>query len=448
MGYPPENPQDSCVSLTHPPRETTLPPRMQHRTRPGRIEVIAGVMFSGKSEELIRRVRRAVIAKNQVQVFKSHLDARYAGLYSISTHDGGLVEAEPVDSSDEIMTRRRPDTQVLAVDEVQFLDDGIVDVANTLADQGVRIVLAGIDMDFRGLPFGPMPALPAIAQRFGSDVLAPDGSLDRAALRSKVMGDQAALDALNAIVHPAVRRRRDDLAREARERGDVLVVNDIPLLFEVLEPGQFDAVVLVDAGVPLRRTRLRAMRGLSNEEADRMIAAQMPAERKRPRSDFVIDNDGSLPQLEHAARRVFEALRRRAARAALGRPAQSLLLAAADGEGKRAASPLDAIVGRYSDAGLAVRRVTGGSAVEKALARADPPPDAIVATVGAAATVERAWERAGRPGLLVLLSDDPDPVAVRLDLRPWGADRLRLVEPGASGVAPRPDLFPSANPLG
>src|SRR5256884_5953570 len=164
MGYPPENPQDSCVSLTHPPRETTLPPRMQHRTRPGRIEVIAGVMFSGKSEELIRRVRRAVIAKNQVQVFKSHLDARYAALYPISPHDGGLVEAEPVDSSDEIMTRRRRDTQVLAVDEVQFLDDGIVDVANTLADQGVRIVLAGIDMDFRGLPFGPMPALLAIAE--------------------------------------------------------------------------------------------------------------------------------------------------------------------------------------------------------------------------------------------------------------------------------------------
>ena len=137
---------------------------MQHRTRPGRIEVIAGVMFSGKSEELIRRVRRAVIAKNHVQVFKSHLDARYAGLYSISTHDGGVVEAEPVDSSEEIITRRRPETQVLAVDEVQFLDDGIVPVANTLADQGVRIVLAGIDMDFRGLPFGPMPALLAIAE--------------------------------------------------------------------------------------------------------------------------------------------------------------------------------------------------------------------------------------------------------------------------------------------
>src|SRR5207245_8228688 len=128
--------------------------------------------------------------------------------------------------------------------------------------------------------------LDAIAGRLAADVLAPDGSLDRAALRSKVMGDQAGLDALNAIVHPAVRRRRDELAREARERGDVLVVNDIPLLFEVLDPEQFDLVVLVDAAVPLRRTRLRAMRCLSNEEADRMIAAQMPAERKRPRRQF------------------------------------------------------------------------------------------------------------------------------------------------------------------
>jgi len=133
-------------------------------TRSGWIEVIAGVMFSGKSEELIRRVRRAVIARKRVQVFKSHLDARYAGLYTLSTHDGGTVEAEPVDSSEEIMGRRRPDTEVVAVDEVQFLDDGIVSVANALADQGVRVVLAGIDMDFRGLPFGPMPTLLAVAE--------------------------------------------------------------------------------------------------------------------------------------------------------------------------------------------------------------------------------------------------------------------------------------------
>src|SRR5881296_4275760 len=174
--------------------------------------------------------------------------------------------------------------------------------------------------------------LAAIAGRFGADVLAPGGSLDRAALRAKVMGDDAALAALNAIVHPAVQQRRLQLQRAAAERGDAIVINDIPLLFEALDPVQFHAVVLVDAPVPLRRARLRTLRGLSNEEADRMIAAQMPAERKRPRSHFVIDNDGSVAELELAARAVFKELRRRAARAALGRPAQSLLLAAEEPE--------------------------------------------------------------------------------------------------------------------
>jgi len=136
----------------------------QQAGRPGWIEVIAGVMFSGKSEELIRRVRRAVIAKKQVQVFKSHLDARYAGLYSISSHDGVTVEAEPVDSAEEIGRRLRNETEVLAVDEAQFLDDGIIDLSNRLADQGVRVILAGTDVDFRGLPFGPMPTLMCIAE--------------------------------------------------------------------------------------------------------------------------------------------------------------------------------------------------------------------------------------------------------------------------------------------
>jgi dephospho-CoA kinase len=154
--------------------------------------------------------------------------------------------------------------------------------------------------------------LAAIARRFGADVLASDGSLDRAALRAKVMGDDAALAALNAIVHPAVRQRRADLIRAARARGDLLVVNDIPLLFEVLDPAEFDVVVLVDAPVALRRTRLRAMRGLANAEADRMIAAQMPAERKRGRSHYVIDNEGTLQQLEADARGLFDALAARA----------------------------------------------------------------------------------------------------------------------------------------
>jgi dephospho-CoA kinase len=287
--------------------------------------------------------------------------------------------------------------------------------------------------------------LAAIVRRFGADVLASDGTLDRAALRGKVMGDQAALDALNSIVHPAVRHRREELSRAAWERGDILVVHDIPLLFEVLDPTQFDVVVLVDASAALRRTRLRGMRGLSIGDADRMIAAQMPAERKRPRSHFTIDNDGSLEALERQARAVFEELRRRAAVAALGRPAHSLLLVGRDASADPA---LDAIGARYADAGLTVRRIGGGAvAIENALSQPDAAPDAIVATRGAAATTEEAWGRTGRRGVLVWLSDDPDPVAVRLDLRPWGHERLRLVEAGGAGLAPRPDLFPSSNPL-
>lgn len=131
----------------------------------GWIEVISGVMFSGKSEELLRRVRRAVIAKRTVQVFKSHLDERYGGLASVSTHDGGMIPSEPISTSAELMEKVRPETAVVAVDEVQFLDQGVVDVANALADRGLRVILAGTDMDFRGAPFGALPALLAIAER-------------------------------------------------------------------------------------------------------------------------------------------------------------------------------------------------------------------------------------------------------------------------------------------
>ena len=131
----------------------------------GWIEVISGVMFSGKSEELIRRVRRAVLARKKVQVFKSHLDERYGGVQVISSHNGVRIDAEPIQSSVEVMERTRADTEVVAVDEVQFLDDGIVSVANALADRGVRIILAGTDMDFRGRPFGPMGALLAVAEK-------------------------------------------------------------------------------------------------------------------------------------------------------------------------------------------------------------------------------------------------------------------------------------------
>jgi thymidine kinase len=130
----------------------------------GWIEVICGVMFSGKSEELIRRVRRAIIAKKKVQVFKSHLDERYAGIYRISSHDGRSVDAVPIDTPEQIAQLVLPDTQVVAIDEAQFLDPSIVDLATALANRGTRVILAGTDSDFRGEPFGPMPQLLAIAE--------------------------------------------------------------------------------------------------------------------------------------------------------------------------------------------------------------------------------------------------------------------------------------------
>jgi thymidine kinase len=130
----------------------------------GWVEVIAGSMFSGKSEELIRRVRRSMIARKRVQVFKSHLDNRYTGVFSVGSHDGRTVEAVPVDSAAQVATRLDPNAQVIAIDEVQFLDDAIVALASDLADRGRRVILAGIDTDFRGEPFGPMPKLLCLAE--------------------------------------------------------------------------------------------------------------------------------------------------------------------------------------------------------------------------------------------------------------------------------------------
>jgi len=121
-------------------------------------------MFSGKSEELIRRVRRAVIAGKRVQVFQSHFDDRFIGIHSVTTHDGITVEAQPVDSALEIMRLIRADTEVAAIDEAQFLDEGIVSICTTLANRSIRVILAGTDTDFRGEPFGCMPDLMAVAE--------------------------------------------------------------------------------------------------------------------------------------------------------------------------------------------------------------------------------------------------------------------------------------------
>ena len=121
-------------------------------------------MFSGKSEELIRRVRRAMIGRKRVQVFKSHLDARYAGIYSVSSHDGRTVEAIPADSAAQIAQQIDPMANVIAIDEAQFMDRGIIPLVTSLASRGRRVIVAGTDTDFRGEPFGAMPELMAIAE--------------------------------------------------------------------------------------------------------------------------------------------------------------------------------------------------------------------------------------------------------------------------------------------
>ena len=136
---------------------------MKHHS--GCIEVICGSMFCGKSEELIRRVRRAIIAKQKVKVFKPSIDDRY-GIQNVTSHTGQTVEAVPVKSSQDILELANGGTTVVAIDEAQFFDAGIVNVVQELADTyNIRVILAGLDLDFRGEPFGPMPHLMSIAEK-------------------------------------------------------------------------------------------------------------------------------------------------------------------------------------------------------------------------------------------------------------------------------------------
>ncbi len=136
-------------------------PYMQPRG--GWIELICGSMFSGKTEELIRRVRRAEIARQRVQVFKPALDDRYSQNH-VWSHSGVHCEAEVVEQASQILDLLRPETNVVAIDEAQFLDWSVADVARLLADRGLRVIVAGLDTDFRGEPFGPMPLLLAEAE--------------------------------------------------------------------------------------------------------------------------------------------------------------------------------------------------------------------------------------------------------------------------------------------
>jgi len=130
----------------------------------GSVEVICGSMFSGKTDELIRRLVRAVIARQKVQVFKPAVDVRYA-VEKVTSHAGADFDAIPVEQAADIRSKLEPDATVVGIDEAQFMDAEVAIIARELADRGVRVLVAGLDQDFRGEPFGPMPALMALPER-------------------------------------------------------------------------------------------------------------------------------------------------------------------------------------------------------------------------------------------------------------------------------------------
>jgi dephospho-CoA kinase len=189
---------------------------------------------------------------------------------------------------------------------------GKSEIATMLADRGATVIDA--DLLAREAVEPHTQALRDIIKRWGKDVLNEDGSLDRAALRQIVFADQSELDALNRIVHPGVTRLRDREIAQARERGDPIVICVIPLLFERNIVDEFDAIVLVDAPRPLRLERLVATRGMEATDAMNMIASQMPAELKRARADYVIENNGSLQDLERDVNALWSSLQRDAQR--------------------------------------------------------------------------------------------------------------------------------------
>lgn len=137
---------------------------MQDQPGGGHVELICGSMFSGKTEELLRRIRRAEIARRRIQIFKPRLDNRY-GLDKVASHNGvARSDAVVVENAEEILGLVQPETEVVAIDEIQFFDWTIADVCSALADRGKRVIAAGLDQDFRGEPFGPMPLLMALAE--------------------------------------------------------------------------------------------------------------------------------------------------------------------------------------------------------------------------------------------------------------------------------------------
>ena len=184
-------------------------------------------------------------------------------------------------------------------------------VSRLFSERGATIIDA--DVLARRVVERGTPAYDEIIRRWGNDVVGPDGELDRAALRRLVFTDQEQLEALNAIIHPEVNRLRTRLLDDARARGDRIVIGESPLLFERGLVDEVERIVLVDAPRPLRLERLVRHRGLAETEAMNMIAAQMPAELKRARADYIIDNTGTVNELEERVSEVWAALEREAA---------------------------------------------------------------------------------------------------------------------------------------
>ena len=242
-------------------------------------------------------------------------------------------------------------------------------VSSLLAELGATIIDA--DRIVRELQQPGSPVLDKIIYEFGSEFLLADGNLDRARLRNVVAGDPQALARLNAIVHPRVAEERERRLTQAQSDGNLIVVQDIPLLFEVMDPSDFDLVIFVDAPAELRQKRLVTHRGLSPDEAERMIGSQDPADKKRAASGIVFDNGGSVEQLERQVRQAWEDLRKEAASRAMGE-AKRLLLVFAHPDDETFGT--GGTVARYADAGADVHLwlATAGEAGKLNGERVDP----------------------------------------------------------------------------
>ena len=187
--------------------------------RPGRIEVVCGSMFSGKTEELIRRMRRAQFARQKVEIFKPAIDVRYSE-EDVVSHDQKHIQSTPIDSPGSILLLSS-DIDVVGIDEAQFFDMGIVDVCNELANRGVRVIVAGLDMDYKGVPFGPMPALCAIADDVTKvhAICVKCGNLAYVSHR-KVKSEQRVLLGETTEYEPLCRECYQKAIREENERKD------------------------------------------------------------------------------------------------------------------------------------------------------------------------------------------------------------------------------------